>query len=250
MHSLLHSSRRCLRLTLLAGVMFLAACSANAGATTQSAPLQSATQHYRLTYVAIGASDAYGVGTDDPDRTSWPTDLRDAFGPDVHLINLGIPGATVAQALQDELPIAQASKPDVITVWLAVNDLADGVPLVDYRQQLLSLLTSLRQRTHARIFVGNVPDLTLLPHFFGIDPYKLTVEVNQWNLAIASICRETGVTLVDIHSAWADLAEHPDYISSDGFHPSAAGARQLAEFFAHAISAAMAALPVKPDEAA
>jgi lysophospholipase L1-like esterase len=43
---------------------------------------------------------------------------------------------------------------------------------------------------------------------------------------------------VDIFSAWADLASHPGYISSDGFHPSAAGARQLAEFFAHAIAVA------------
>jgi lysophospholipase L1-like esterase len=159
----------------------------------------------------------------------------------VHLINLGIPGEVVSQARLMELPVALSASPAIITVWLAVNDLADGIPLVDYQQQLQSLLTSLRQGTHARIFVGNIPDLTLLPHFFGINPVTLTVEVNQWNLAIASICRETGATLVDIHSAWADLANHPEYISSDGFHPSAAGARQLAEFFAHAISAAMAA---------
>jgi lysophospholipase L1-like esterase len=50
-----------------------------------------------------------------------------------------------------------------------------------------------------------------------------------------------GVHLVDIHAAWADLAEHPEYISSDGFHPSAAGARQLALYFDDAITAASAA---------
>jgi acyl-CoA thioesterase I len=195
----------------------------------------------RLTYVAIGASDAFGIGTEDPDRESWPTILSRLLGPDVHLINLGIPGEVVSQARLMELPIALAANPDVITVWLAVNDLADGIPLVDYRKQLQSLLTSLRQGTHARIFVGNIPDLTLLPHFVGDNAANLTAEVDQWNLAIAAICRQTGVTLVDIFSAWADLANHPEYISSDGFHPSAAGARQLAEFFADAISVAMAA---------
>jgi lysophospholipase L1-like esterase len=238
---LLHSFRLDLRRVLLIGVMFLAACSENAGTTTQSGPLQNTTQHYRLTYVAIGASDAYGVGTDDPDRTSWPTDLRDAFGPDVHLINLGIPGATVAQALQDELPIAQVSQPDVITVWLAVNDLVDNVPLATYTQQLQSLLSTLHQDTHARIFVGNIPDLTLLPFFSKDDPVALGMQVQQWNRAIAATCDATGAHLVDLFNLWNELADHPDYISDDGLHPSDIGAQRLAQIFAQAIQAAGAA---------
>ncbi len=193
-----------------------------------------------MTYIAIGASDAFGIGTDDPDRQSWPTVLAGLLGPRVHLINLGIPGEVVSDALTMELPIALASKPNIITVWLAVNDLADGVSLRDYQAQLFTLLTSLRQGTNAQIFVGNVPDLTLIPHFFGYDPVTLTAQVQQWNAAIASICTKVGVTLVDIYSAWKTLANHPEYISSDGFHPSAAGARQLAQFFAASIKAASA----------
>jgi lysophospholipase L1-like esterase len=235
---LLHSSRRWLRLTLLSGVMFIAACSANVGATTQSGPLQSTSHQYRLTYVAIGASDAYGVGTSDPDRTSWPTELSNAFGPDVHLINLGIPGATVAQALQDELPIAQESQPDVITVWLAVNDLVDHVPLATYSQQLQSLLSALRQHTHARIFVGNVPDLTLLPFFSNDDLVALATQVREWNSAIAATCVAAGAHLVDLFSQWNELADHPEYISDDGLHPSNIGALRLAEIFAQAIQSA------------
>jgi lysophospholipase L1-like esterase len=140
-----------------------------------------------------------------------------------------------------ELPVALATNPNIVTVWLAVNDLADGVPLAQYSQSLLSLLTSLRRGTHAQIFVGNIPDLTLLPHFFSYDPVTLGAEVERWNMAIASICSEVGVYLVDIHAAWADLANHPEYISSDGFHPSAEGARQLARYFDDAITAASAA---------
>ncbi len=220
---------------LLACMLLLAACSANAGATMPSDPLQSTLHHYRLTYAAIGASDAYGVGTGDPDQRSWPTDLRNAFGFNVHLINLGIPGATVAQALQDELPIAQASQPDVITVWLAVNDLIDKVPLGTYTQQLQSLLSALRQNTHARIFVGNVPDLTLLPYFSNDDPVALATQVRQWNRAIAAVCAATGAHLVDLFSQWSELADHPEYISDDGLHPSDLGAQRLAEIFAQAI---------------
>jgi len=200
-----------------------------------------ATPAYTSTYVAIGASDAFGIGTSDPDRESWPTMLAELLGPQVHLVNLGIPGEVVSQALEMELPVALAANPNTVTVWLAVNDLADGVSLTQYSRCLFSLLTSLHRETHARIFVGNIPDLTLLPHFFSYDPVTLGAEVAQWNRAIASICAEVGVYLVDIHAAWADLADHPGYISSDGFHPSAEGARQLARYFDDAIRAASAA---------
>lgn len=201
----------------------------------------AATPAYASTYVAIGASDAFGIGTPDPDRESWPTLLADLLGPQVHLVNLGIPGEVVTQALVMELPVALATNPNIVTVWLAVNDLAAGVPLAQYSSSLRSLLTSLRRGTHAQIFVGNLPDLSLLPHFFSYEPVALSAEVDQWNTAIASICSEVGVHLVDIHAAWADLADHPEYISSDGFHPSAEGARQLAHYFDDAIMAASAA---------
>ncbi|PWT71829.1 MAG: hypothetical protein C5B60_10420 [Chloroflexi bacterium] len=220
-------------------LLSLAACGP-ATMRSSSLPNTTSTPAPTLTYVAIGASDAFGIGTDDPDRESWPTVLAGLLGPHTHLINLGIPGEVVSQALSMELPVALASKPNVITVWLAVNDLADGIPLASYQVELRQLLASLQGSTRARIFVGNIPDLTLLPHFFTYDPVALTAQVDRWNSAIASICNQVGATLVDIHSAWQSLLDHPDYISSDGFHPSTAGARQLAQLFYSSIKAASA----------
>ena len=192
---------------------------------------------YTTTYVAIGASDAFGMGTDDPPRQSWPSVLSGEIGPRVHLINLGVPGATTAQALQAELPIAVDARPDVVTVWLGVNDLLDGVPLASYVTQLRQLLTTLRQQTQARIVVGNLPDLTYLPLFYGTDTTTLRATIHRWNDAIAAAARASGVTLVDLYSGWSELARHLEYISSDGFHPSAAGARRLADLFATALRA-------------
>ena len=51
-----------------------------------------------LTYVAVGASDAFGVGTGDPSHDNWPTVLSHDLGGSVHLVNLGIPGITVEGA--------------------------------------------------------------------------------------------------------------------------------------------------------
>ncbi len=227
---------------LLALVVLLAGCagvSTSSARTTQRAARQARPAQ---TYVAVGASDAFGIGTGDPDRQAWPTDLAAQLGPGVHLINLGIPGATVASALQTELPIALDSRPDDVTVWLAVNDLADGVALGTYRAQLAQLLDVLRARLpHARIAVGNIPNLTLVPRFWDADPGPLLAQVQAWNRAIAADCAAAHVTLVDLYGGWPELSQHPEYFSSDGFHPSAAGAARLAQLFAAALQSTPAA---------
>ena len=196
---------------------------------------QSAAPPPQRSYVALGASDAFGIGTDNPKTQAWPYVLAHLLGNDVHLVNLGIPGATVAQASRDELPVALAVQPAIITIWLAVNDFDANVPLPEYERQLHSLVASLAAGTHARIFVGNMPDLSLIPHFATRDRQQLLSQVQAWNAGIAAVCKSTGATLVNIFAGWRELAEHPEYISGDGFHPSAAGAERLAELFAAAI---------------
>jgi lysophospholipase L1-like esterase len=195
----------------------------------------ASTPSYALTYVAIGASDAFGIGTDDPADESWPTVLAGELSGDTHLVNLGIPGATVAEALTAEVPIALEAQPSIATVWLVVDDYNDNVPLATYSQQLRDLLAALAQGTHARIYVGNMPDLTLLPYFAGRDQDQLKDDATTWNAAIAQDCAATGAHLVDIYTDFAVVADHPEYLSGDGLHPSAEGAAQLASYFAAAI---------------
>lgn len=202
---------------------------------SNASPSTTLKSHYSLTYVAIGASDAYGIGTQEPIEQSWPTLVASTLGSDVHLVNLGIPGETVADALTSEVPIAEDAAPDVITVWLGVNDLEAQVALGTYRAQLLQLLTALKQGTHATIFVGNLPDLTLLPFFAGGEQDALRQVVQSWNDVIAEVVAATGAHLIDLFAQWADLAQHPSYISRDGLHPSVSGARRLAAIFAAAM---------------
>jgi lysophospholipase L1-like esterase len=216
---------------LLAVVLLLAACAGVSQPTASTARGTPPAAVHLFTYAALGASDGYGIGTDDPDRDNWPTVLSGALGRPVHLVNLGIPATTTGQAITTELPVALDARPDLVTVWLAANDFADGVPLGTYSQQLRSLLHSLRQGTHARIFVGNLPDLALLPRFAGVDVTALEARVRAWNAAIAADCRDEVATLVDLYAGWTELAHHPEYISGDGFHPSTAGAERLAEIF-------------------
>src|SRR6266576_207968 len=86
----------------LAGLT-LSACGAiaNTGAPSPSAPTP-------VVYAAIGASETYGIGAGDP-RQAWPQVFSDDVLPrSAVLHNFGIPGATTAQALHDEVPAAVA----------------------------------------------------------------------------------------------------------------------------------------------
>ncbi len=195
-----------------------------------------------FTYVAIGASDAFGVGTYDPDRDNWPTVLASLLGPEAHLVNLGIPGETVAEARQTELPVALDAHPALVTVWLGVNDIVQSVPVETYEQQLEALLLALHQHTSALVFVGNIPDLSLLPFFAGQDQAALHEIVVRWNAAIARAVTASGASLVDLYATWNELASHPEYIADDGFHPSTVGAQRLAQVFQSFIAPSLPAL--------
>jgi acyl-CoA thioesterase I len=220
-------------IVLGAGMAVLAGATVHPAA--HDAPARLATlvhrsgRSYPFVYVAIGASDSYGVGTDEPARESWPAVLAHYLPPGTHFVNLGVPGILLHRAVEVELPVALDAHPTMVTVWLAVNDLAAGVPLPQYRHDLGVLLGTLRQATHARVLIANVPDLTLLPAFRA--HRGLGRVVVAWNAAIAAEARAYGAILVDVYAHWRDLALHPEYVGPDGLHPTAEGYRRLAELF-------------------
>jgi lysophospholipase L1-like esterase len=121
-----------------------------------------------------------------------------------------------------------------VTVWLAVNDLNSGVSLDTYAAELDTLLTQL-DATHARVLVGNVPDLSSVAAYHGLDPVALRAAIGEWNQAIADVTARHGDTLVDLYSHWQQLADHPEYVAADGFHPSSEGYQALADVFAEAL---------------
>lgn len=185
-----------------------------------------------LSIAVMGASDAWGIGTRDPDRLNWPAQLAADLPASTHLINLGEPGVTLAEARRSELPVVLGERPDVVVIWLAVNDIIRNVPLSAYSSELRQTLTAIHEQSpQTPIFVGNVPDLTQIPYFSDWDRAALRAEVNTWNIAIAQACAMLGATLVDIYRAWGQPGDHPDYVSDDGLHPSDQGAAALASVF-------------------
>ncbi|MGI8809999.1 MAG: SGNH/GDSL hydrolase family protein [Acidimicrobiales bacterium] len=199
-------------------------------------------------YVAIGASETTGVGSDQPLRDGWPRVLhRIAMPPGSVMVNMGIPGATVTQALAEEVDAALAARPNLVTVWLNVNDMTRGVTAAEYERQLESLVRRLRRSVNTRVLVANTPPLDLLPAFqsgrlFGelADPDDVQALVAAYNAAIARVVQRHGAHLVDLHAvgmAARAAGTEATLISRDGFHPSTAGHAKVAEAFAEVLRA-------------
>ena len=189
--------------------------------------------------VAIGASDAVGIGASDPARTGWVPQLHQRLPAGTRLVNLGISGARVVDALAQQLPVAVDLAPDYVVIWIAVNDLIAGTPLHAYERDLDLLLAELTS-TRAKLFVANIPNLGGLPRAAGHDPQRVAATINQWNAAIARVAESHGATVVDLATGWQELADNSAYVSADGFHPSDAGYRRIAELFWSAMEAAVA----------
>lgn len=243
--------RPILRLVLLAGLLasLLAACDS----ATSGAPRRTPTPTTKpsFVYVALGASDAVGVGADNQNTQGYVPLLISRLPKTAYELNLGVSGIHLHAALSQELPDALKTQPNLVTIWLVGNDFRDCVPLDQYAADLDNLLSQLQAQTQAKVFVGNVPDMSLLPYFkqgaagggacvAGASTATVRTLAQRWNAVIAPIVARRGAVLVDLFSS--DLAAHPEYVSAqDGFHPSSAGYARLADLFWQRIAAYHAA---------
>ena len=223
--------RRLLSTTFVGGIATIAfpatsACTAFAPAPAPA--LADAKIRGPITYVAMGASDAAGVGVEQPSRDGWVPVLGTLLPPATRVVNLGIPGIRLREAAIVETGPTIEAKPNLITIWLVVNDILGSVPLAAYRSDLDALLTRLKSETSAEIAIGNVPDSPDNSGYLGLPATQRRTVANQWNAAISEIVARHQLTLIDLWTKWP-VREHPEYIGPDGLHPTVLGYRVLAE---------------------
>ena len=186
-------------------------------------------------YVGLGASDTVGVGAARPEVEGWVPRVHAGLPSGTRLLNLGVSGAQLDDVLREQVPPAVDARPRWVTVWAGVNDLRGGVALDTYARQLDAVLEpfgaphSGAPGRRPIVVLLNIPDLRRLPVFASANPATLDRTVRAWNDVIAAAALRHGAILVDLYAYGAELAEHPEYISADGFHPSSAGYERIAE---------------------
>jgi acyl-CoA thioesterase I len=206
----------------------------------------------RPVYAAVGASETLGWGARNFTQQSWPRVLLEETLPEFELVNLGLPGATVEDALARELPRLLDVGPQIVTVWLNANDILQGVTPREYAADLDRLLRAIASADPRQILIANTPPLNRLPAyraclpdppedgpfcFLGSSlpaPKEMRSLVRRYNRIIEREASQRGATLVDLHSSALEARRNgndAELVSDDGLHPSTEGHRAIAESF-------------------
>ena len=209
--------------------------NAGAAALNESLPVHSlwwrehAKERGELLYVAIGDSAAQGIGASEPNR-SYVGILADrvrATGRTVSVINLSVSGATVALAVRDQLPRFTRLSPDLVTVAIGANDIAqwDAAAFETGIRRLCAALPP-----HA--LVADVPCFHL-PH----NERKVTVA----NEIVRRVATEFELMVVPLHATTKrpGVRSVATHVAADLFHPNDRGYRVWADAFIPSLTASI-----------
>ena len=185
-------------------------------------------------YVAIGDSSTEGIDDPAPNGAwrGWSRRLAERLAERGHLeyTNFGVRGRTTREIRDEQLALALALEPDLVTCFSGTND------VIRPRFDLEIVLADMRQIQRTCVEAGAVvltftlPDLTpLLPMARLIAP-----RIRAMNAGLRHVCAETGARLVDFASV-PIVATDPRLWSDDRLHANAAGHARIAEALAEAL---------------
>ncbi|BDZ55454.1 SGNH/GDSL hydrolase family protein [Agromyces marinus] len=189
-------------------------------------------------YVALGDSAAQGIGASRPDRSYvgvLARDIRRTTGRSVRVVNLSVSGATVDLAVRDQLPKLAKLRPDVMTVAIGANDIAEWDEAA-FEGGIRSVFAALPP--HALV--------ADLPYFyFPRNERKVAVA----NRIVRAVAAEHGLTVVPLHdeTRYQGLRRMFTHFAMDWFHPNDHGYRVWAAAFRPSLVAALVArFPAEP----
>ena len=246
--------KRSPRLVLLClGLLALLACAcSNVNPTTTASANGPGVTHV---YVAIGENGSSGFRFRSGLTSTWIQSFyRSALGTTGTLYDLSERGETIADARNNLLPEALAVHPDLVTLWVSTEDIISGTPLATYGHQLSQLVEALRQQG-ATVLLANAAPPALIPALEscpgstdgcgpgGSAPPPAAgeaTEVTDYDNTIASVARQSGARLVDVHAALSSAVETGgagSVLSVHGSSLSPGGSALVARAFLKALPA-------------
>jgi lysophospholipase L1-like esterase len=182
-------------------------------------------------YVAIGDSAAQGIGASRPARSYVGViakRLEKLSGRSIRVVNLGISGATIATALEKEMPRFARLKPEliadaIVTVSIGANDIASWDP-----ERFAAQVDELFGKLPKHAIVADLPSFYFLPG---------ERKANQGNRILRAAAARQGLRVVDLH----DTMKHEGMrgvatqFAGDLFHPNDRGYDVWANAFMSAV---------------
>ena len=183
-----------------------------------------------IVYVALGDSTGAGVGARAGGYVLRLSRKLMDHRPGSELVNLCVSGATTEDVLRRQLQSAVKRSPDLVTLGVGINDIGHGFTIEQFAKNYEEILNTLKQKTTATIVVTNIPDISTAPRIPVSMRAEYQRQMERFNERLEEIARRYEVTIFDIFTITRrELPSHPEYFSSDGFHPSDEGYELWAE---------------------
>ena len=177
-----------------------------------------------VVYVALGDSTGVGVGAREGGYVARLFERIKHERPESLLTNLCVSGATTDDVLLDQIEPAITSKTTLVTLGIGINDAGRGVAVERFARNYEEIIKRIKAKTTGAVVVTNLPDVSLAPVVPASLRQEVSSRVKLFNERIEEIARRYGLLLVDIYSVTHELIpQHPEFFSSDGFHPSEIG---------------------------
>lgn len=177
-----------------------------------------------ITYVAYGDSTGAGVGAREGGYVARLFKRLIEQRPGSKLINLCVSGATTNDVLRGQLEQGIRSRPQLITVGIGINDIGHGFSVDQFAKNFDQLLSRLKEKTDARVVVTNIPDISSSPRIPDLLRSQTQFFITQYNERLKEIAANHGAIVFDVYTVThEELPKHPEYFSSDDFHPSDKG---------------------------
>jgi len=183
-----------------------------------------------VVYVALGDSTGSGVGARDGGYVARLFKRLGERRPGSRLGNLCVSGSTTEDVIRGQLDRDVAENPELVTLGIGINDIGHGFTLEQFARNYEQILSTLKEKTRAPIVVTNIPDISTAPRIPVSMRNHYQQQIIQFNKKLEEIAVHHSVTVFDVYTVTTqELPSHPEYFSSDGFHPSDKGYELWAE---------------------
>jgi len=174
---------------------------------------------------AFGDSLTYGWMTERGYLDYLKSMLKKKFpGSSFRLINRGVPGDTAKDGLRRIDNDVISIKPDLVLIQFALNDAYTGFTTGEFRENIDSLISKIRETTSSEIAL-----LTSVPL---LDPYENKTALEFYRKIIES-GDKNNIPVVCVHRYWETKISsgimHSLLVQGDGIHPTEKGYELMAE---------------------
>jgi acyl-CoA thioesterase I len=177
-----------------------------------------------VNYLALGDSTGVGVGARNGGYVARIFSRILSQRPGSRLTNLCVSGATSSDVLEGQLDRGLTSDPNLVTLGIGINDIGHGFSVEEFARNYEQIISTLRNKTRARIIVTNIPDISSAPRIPQFARAQYQQAIINFNQRLEAIAARYEVTVFDVHTTTREqLPAHPEFFSGDGFHPSDAG---------------------------